>query len=118
MSAMSHRASKSTKQWMGESNGSVCQTDLCRFALFTGLESRSLDRLSCVARRRRYGAGQTIELEGAPSPPVSFVVSGAKRVFKTKADGRQQTFARLGPGAAFYVPPAFTLDNSAPCVIN
>lgn len=82
--------------------------------MLAGLAPSALAPLARAATRVSYQDGEQIVADGQPHPPVGFVVSGGVRVYRTSSSGRQQTLARLAPGAALYLPPAFDDDPASP----
>lgn len=87
---------------------------ICDIGMFAGLGESAQGVLESVARRETHEDGQVIAVEGSAEPPIFFVLEGSVRAYKTSAEGRQQTLTRLGPGSAFYIPPAFSEMRTAP----
>jgi len=82
--------------------------------MLADLGDSSREVLESVARIETFDNGRVISVEGSSAPPVFFVLEGVVRAYKTSPEGRQQTLTRLGPGSAFYIPPAFSKMGSAP----
>ena len=78
----------------------VHQADLQSSEVLGCLPAAALDTLAERARRRRYGAGETVFEEGSLGDCIHLVRSGALEVRRT--EGRERyVLARLGPGHAF-----------------
>ena len=74
---------------------------LRRLTFFDGLDDDTLGELARAARRREYGAGEVIVLEGEAQPGLYFLDSGYVKVVKSAPSGREQTLPVLEPGATF-----------------
>jgi CRP/FNR family cyclic AMP-dependent transcriptional regulator len=69
--------------------------------LFAGLEERALEALATEARTRTYPKDHVIFWEGDPGEAFYFLVTGAVKVFKWGADGREMVLAWLRAGDFF-----------------
>lgn len=69
--------------------------------LFSRLDRISLERVSRIARRRRYRRGSTIFFEGDPGDSLLIIVSGAVKIYKAAEDGREKTLTILEKGDFF-----------------
>ncbi len=74
---------------------------LRRLTFFDGLDDDTLGELARAARRREYGAGEVIVLEGEAQPGLYFLDSGYVKVVKSAPSGREQTLRVLEPGDTF-----------------
>ena len=74
---------------------------LRRLAFFDGLDDDTLGELARAARRREYGAGEVIVLEGEAQPGLYFLDSGYVKVVKSAPSAREQTLRVLAPGDTF-----------------
>ncbi len=79
-----------------------CLAVLRKVPLFADLSESELAILSESARPRTYAAGQTVFAEGEPCDGLFVVESGAVKIFKLSASGREQvlTFERAGSSVA------------------
>jgi len=69
--------------------------------LFAGLSEADLAELARLAVPKSYSAGSPIFAEGEEGRGFYVVESGAVKVFKLSASGREQVIHHLGPGEAF-----------------
>lgn len=69
--------------------------------LFAGLEDRALETLAAAVRTRTYPKGQVIFWEGDPGEAFYLLVTGAVKVFRWGADGREVILAWLRAGDWF-----------------
>ena len=88
--------------------------DLKRIPLLAQVPATHHETLCQRGWYANYDAGQLIVVEGEKGPPVLFVVQGTVCGFKSNSEGRRQTVAQLSAGAAFFIPPVFSRDSSAP----
>ena len=79
----------------------LARTLLQQHALFAGLDSDSMDRLSRLAVRRRAGRGEVLFSQGDPGDALFGLISGKVHVTATAADGRQALLNILEPGETF-----------------
>jgi CRP/FNR family transcriptional regulator len=68
---------------------------------FKGLDGTELESISQFFSERRGERGEIIQLEGEPVEELYFVASGAIKVFKTSAEGKEQILSIVRPGEAF-----------------
>jgi len=74
---------------------------------FAGLSSADLEAIKALIFEVEAERGKLLLLEGEPSESLYFVVSGAVKVFKTSADGKEQILQIMRPGEAFNEVPVF-----------
>ncbi|HUV53164.1 MAG TPA: Crp/Fnr family transcriptional regulator [Dehalococcoidia bacterium] len=74
---------------------------------FAGLSSAELESIKSLVFEVEAERGKLLLLEGEPSESLYFVVSGAVKVFKTSADGKEQILQIMRPGEAFNEVPVF-----------
>jgi len=84
-----------------------CATDLAQVPLFEDLSPNDLVRLAAVVRRRHYGREAVIFLHGQRADGVYILVDGQVKLYRTSADGRQQTLHTVSPPSAFAEAPVF-----------
>lgn len=70
-------------------------------AYFSGLNSTELESISKLIFEKAAAKGGIIVFEGEPAEALYFVVSGAVKVFKTSADGKEQILYLRRPGESF-----------------
>jgi CRP/FNR family cyclic AMP-dependent transcriptional regulator len=80
---------------------------LNRVSLFADLSENELRALADRTSRRKSDAGELIFSEGDPCEGLYVVESGAVRIFKTSASGREQVLAVEGPGGIVAELPVF-----------
>ncbi|MBA3822919.1 MAG: Crp/Fnr family transcriptional regulator [Ktedonobacterales bacterium] len=80
--------------------------------LFAGLVSDDLTQIATISRVRAYSQSTLIILEGDDQNDLYFVLSGVVRIFKTSAEGKEQTLRLLHQGQTFNDVPA--LDGGLP----
>lgn len=68
---------------------------------FSGLNGAELDSIGQFFSERKVERGEIIQLEGQPVGELYFVASGAIKVFKTSAEGKEQILSIVRPGEAF-----------------
>jgi CRP-like cAMP-binding protein len=74
-------------------------TNLMRhMQLFEGLDSRALERIGEALFSKNVPAGDTIFLEEETSDSLYLVANGVARIFKTSAEGKEQTLEMVRPG--------------------
>lgn len=86
-------------------------------ALFDDLSPAALQVLDDAAQAVWKQDGQIVMLEGERSTHVYFIIEGGARVYRTNADGREQTLIQLRTGDAFNIPTVFTVDRLAPASV-
>jgi len=74
---------------------------------FAGLDSAELDLVKRVIFEKMVEKGEVILFEGEPATELYFVTSGAVKVFKTSADGKEQILQLIRPGESFNDVPVF-----------
>jgi CRP/FNR family transcriptional regulator len=77
---------------------------------FTGLGSGEFEAIGRLVFEKSYDHGALIVLEDETAGALYFVASGAVKVFKTSADGKEQTLAIIRPQEAFNEVPIFDGD--------
>jgi CRP-like cAMP-binding protein len=75
---------------------------------FVGLSETELDSIGKYVFEKRAERGEMLLFEGEPAEILYFVVSGAVKVFKTSADGKEQIFHIVRPGESFNDVPVFS----------
>ena len=68
---------------------------------FSGLNGAELDSIGQFFSERKVERGEIIQLEGEAVGELFFVASGAIKVFKTSAEGKEQILSIIRPGEAF-----------------
>jgi len=68
---------------------------------FSGLNGVELDSISRFFSERTAKRGEIIQLEGEDVEELYLVASGAVKVFKTSAEGKEQILSIIRPGEAF-----------------
>lgn len=74
---------------------------------FVGLSPTELDSIRQLILERKVGRGEIILYEAEPAEALFFVVSGAVKVFKTSAGGKEQILSIVRPGESFNDAPIF-----------
>lgn len=74
---------------------------------FSGLSSDELEAIGKLVFEKSYDQGVVIVLEGEMAEALYFVASGAVKVFKTSAEGKEQTLAIIRPQETFNEVPVF-----------
>ncbi len=74
---------------------------------FSGLSSTELEAISKLVFERRYDRGEMLILEGEAAEALYLVASGAVKVFKTSAEGKEQILTIIRPGETFNEVPVF-----------
>ena len=74
---------------------------------FSGLSSAELEAVSKLVFEKRYDRGEMLLLEGEAATALYFVASGAVKVFKTSAEGKEQILSIIHPGETFNEVPVF-----------
>lgn len=80
---------------------------LRRVAIFSGLSEPELRSLFSRIQVKRYGGQEEIFCEGDPCRGLFIVHSGAVKIFKSSAEGREQVLAVEGPGGSIAELPVF-----------
>ncbi|OGO20182.1 MAG: hypothetical protein A2144_12150 [Chloroflexi bacterium RBG_16_50_9] len=68
---------------------------------FAGLGQAELDAIIKFTFEKKANRGEIVLFEGEPAEILCFVVSGAVKVFKTSADGKEQILHIIRPGESF-----------------
>jgi len=74
---------------------------------FSNLSLAELESIRRFVFEKTADRGEVILFEGEPAESVYFVVSGAVKVFKTSAEGKEQTLSIVRPGESFNDVPIF-----------
>ena len=74
---------------------------------FSGLSLAELDSISELMFEKTAEKGDIVLLEGESAEALYFVVSGAVKVFKTSAEGKEQILNIVRPGESFNDVPIF-----------
>lgn len=77
---------------------SVVAAALRRVPFFSGLSGDLLDDLAGACGRREVDRGAVLFLEGDPALGFFVILSGAVKVYRSTADGREVVIHILGPG--------------------
>ncbi len=80
---------------------------------FSGLSPAELDLIGQLMFKKTAERGEVILLEGEPAEALFFVASGAVKVFKTSAEGKEQILNIVRPRESFNDVPIFD-DNPNP----
>lgn len=80
---------------------------LNKVSLFADLSEAELRALAARTSRRAAAGGERIFDEGEPCEGLFVVESGAVKIFKTSASGREQVLAVEGPGGIVAELPVF-----------
>ena len=74
---------------------------------FSGLSTDELDSIRKSIFERTKERGEIVLLEGETAKELYFVVSGAVKLFKTSAEGKEQILSIVRPGESFGDVPIF-----------
>jgi len=74
---------------------------------FSGLSPAELDFIRKLVFEKTAARGEVILIEGEPAETLYFVASGAVKVFKTSAEGKEQILNIVRPGESFNDVPIF-----------
>jgi CRP-like cAMP-binding protein len=74
---------------------------LKRIPYFSGVGPADLESIAKLVFERSADRAETVVLEGEVASNVFFVASGAVRVFKTSAEGKEQIFSIVRPEESF-----------------
>ena len=74
---------------------------------FSGLSSIELEAISKLVFEKTYEREEMLLLEGETAEALYFVASGAVKVFKTSAEGKEQILTIIRPGESFNEVPVF-----------
>ena len=74
---------------------------------FSNLSDEELNLVQKPVFKKEFQRGDLITLEGEPAGVLHFVFSGAVKIFKTSADGKEQILSIARPGESFNDVPVF-----------
>jgi len=74
---------------------------------FSELSSTELEAVNKLTFEKSYERGEMLLLEGEAAGALYFVASGAVKIFKTSADGKEQILAIVRPKETFNEVPIF-----------
>ncbi len=74
---------------------------------FAGLSTAEIQSIKQLVFEGKAERGEIILHEGDPAEALFFVVSGAVKVFKTSAEGKEQILSIVRPGESFNDVPVF-----------
>ena len=74
---------------------------------FTGLSPEELDSVGRLVREKKAERGDMVLYEDDPGGGLFFIFSGAVKVFKTSAEGKEQILRIVRPGESFNNVPVF-----------
>ena len=74
---------------------------------FSDLNDEELNLVRKLVFEKEFQRGDLITLEGEPAGALYFVFSGAVKIFKTSADGKEQILSIARPGGSFNDVPVF-----------
>ncbi len=80
---------------------------LKRIPYFSGVGLADLESIKKLVFEKTANRGEIVVLEGEPAENLFFVASGAVRVFKTSADGKEQILTIVRPEESFNDVPVF-----------
>ena len=84
------------------------QLDLLkRIPYFSGIGLADLESIKKLVFERSADRAETVVFEGEPASNLYFVASGAVRVFKTSAEGKEQILSIVRPEESFNDVPIF-----------
>jgi CRP/FNR family transcriptional regulator len=78
--------------------------------LFQGLPEEKIRRLASRALYKKYQAGEMVIGEEDPIRSFYVVISGRLKLYRSSAEGKEQTIQLLGPGDPFGLCTAFATD--------
>jgi CRP/FNR family transcriptional regulator len=93
------------------STSSALAALLGRVAIFSGLTEPEFVFLTARMVQRKFSAGELIFSEAEPCAGLYIIESGAIRIFKTSAGGREQVLSIDGPGSSIAEIPVFDGGN-------
>jgi CRP-like cAMP-binding protein len=80
---------------------------LKRISYFSGVALADLESIKKLVFERSADRAEMVVLEGEPAANLYFVASGAVRVFKTSAEGKEQILSIVRPEESFNDVPIF-----------
>jgi CRP-like cAMP-binding protein len=87
----------------------VTQLDLLKsIPYFSGLSDSVFALVGKYVFEKKAERGEILAFEGAPADILYFVVSGAVKVYKVSADGKEQIFRIIRPGDSFNDVPVLS----------
>jgi CRP/FNR family transcriptional regulator, dissimilatory nitrate respiration regulator len=79
--------------------------------LFQGVSSEKIRRLAEQATYRKFKSGEMVIGEEDPIRSFYVVISGQLKLYRSSAEGKEQTLQLLGPGDPFGLCTAFATDS-------
>ncbi len=80
-------------------------------SLFAGVSSEKLNMLAAQATYKKFKPGELVIGEADPIRSFYVVVSGQLKLYRSSAEGKEQTLQLLGPGDPFGLCTAFATDS-------
>lgn len=68
---------------------------------FGSLSDEAFLEAEHIFRKKQYGPGENILIEGEKSPGIYFVISGTVKVYKSSREGKEQVLKLIGEGDSF-----------------
>ncbi|PKN05260.1 MAG: Crp/Fnr family transcriptional regulator [Deltaproteobacteria bacterium HGW-Deltaproteobacteria-9] len=81
------------------------------FSLFAGISAEKLHWLGAQATYKTFKQGEMVIGETDPVRSFYVVVSGQLKLYRSSAEGKEQTLQLLGPGDPFGLCTAFATDS-------
>jgi CRP/FNR family transcriptional regulator len=81
------------------------------FSLFAGISAEKLHLLGAQATYKTFKQGEMVIGETDPIRSFYVVVSGQLKLYRSSAEGKEQTLQLLGPGDPFGLCTAFATDS-------
>jgi len=81
------------------------------FSLFAGISAEKLHLLGAQATYKTFKQGEMVIGETDPVRSFYVVVSGQLKLYRSSAEGKEQTLQLLGPGNPFGLCTAFATDS-------
>jgi CRP-like cAMP-binding protein len=85
---------------------------LGKIPYFSGLSTDDLTAIKKFVVDRKAERSEIILLEGDPAKAIYFIISGAVKIYKTSAEGKEQITAIMRAGDAFNYTPVFSDDGT------
>jgi CRP-like cAMP-binding protein len=79
--------------------------------LFAGVSSEKIRLLSAQATYKKFKSGEMVIGEEDPIRSFYVVISGQLKLYRSSAEGKEQTLQLLGPGDPFGLCTAFATDS-------
>ncbi len=86
-------------------------TQMKGISLFAGVSPEKLNILAAQATCKNYKAGEMVIGEADPIRSFYVVVAGQLKLYRSSAEGKEQTLQLLGPGDPFGLCTAFATDS-------